>query len=693
MEDKQLFQGRFRHLKESGSQLDPHVAFGQALQWLKIVKSGGVLLRVKQLWDEAPIKRGDVSQLLRRCQEIGSFTEAIRLVGGIFSDPFKLGKCFPLPLSDLPLVGGDVDDVLNLIDSAEVDSAVQSLIEASPSIANAMSYALRSLTAEVTATAPSMSKGDIRIRAVRIALVASGVPNVTRAFVLRSLSSAPKHLIYDVGRNLLFTWGLERSVSWLNASLSEAIQSENLGFAFDKVEPIALIMSEMWKYNQGLDTGHKLPASIFINAELSRHIAEDESFLDRDFVTWYSSSEGGPVVSFMQCPFMLDTPSKARIIQVASEIEQRQRFHQAAGGGDVPFLIIRIRRDHLVEDTMMQLASIPKSDLRKPLKVQFVGEEGVDAGGVRKEYFLLMLRQLLDPSFGMFSERDSKTKVLWFNPDSLEAQLQFELVGVLIGLAISNRVIIDVPFPKLLYRTLLEDLDLMTLTMLDLESVDPALAHGFAELLNFTGDVEHTFMRTFEVSREAWGAVQTIELVPGGSGVAVTQFNRDDYVARYMKWYLVDSVKEPVLAFRRGFYSVIDESLLKDLLISAEELELMVVGVRSLDFMALEQSARYDDGYDENSRTIKTFWKVAHSLSDEDKRTLLRFVTGTDRVPIRGLSDVHIVISRAGSDSSLLPSSHTCFDHLLLPDYGDDEEKLRSKLKLALEHAEGFFTR
>ena len=32
----------------------------------------------------------------------------------------------------------------------------------------------------------------------------------------------------------------------------------------------------------------------------------------------------------------------------------------------------------------------------------FDGEEGVDAGGVRKEYFQVMMRELLDPNYGMF---------------------------------------------------------------------------------------------------------------------------------------------------------------------------------------------------------------------------------------------------------------------------------------------------
>jgi hypothetical protein len=81
---------------------------------------------------------------------------------------------------------------------------------------------------------------------------------------------------------------------------------------------------------------------------------------------------------------------------------------------------------------MVKMSQIPPTEFRRPLQVQFVGEEGVDVGGVRKEFFLLMMRQLLDPGYGMFLQLPSR--VLYFNPDSLESIIQFQLIGALIAL-------------------------------------------------------------------------------------------------------------------------------------------------------------------------------------------------------------------------------------------------------------------
>jgi hypothetical protein len=54
------------------------------------------------------------------------------------------------------------------------------------------------------------------------------------------------------------------------------------------------------------------------------------------------------------------------------------------------YLMIQIRRDHLIEDALTKLAQNRKN-LKKPMKVQFIGEPGIDEGGVRKEFFTLVV--------------------------------------------------------------------------------------------------------------------------------------------------------------------------------------------------------------------------------------------------------------------------------------------------------------
>ena len=122
-----------------------------------------------------------------------------------------------------------------------------------------------------------------------------------------------------------------------------------------------------------------------------------------------------------------------------------------------PFLALFVRRDHIVQDTLNQLSKQKRDDLKKPLKVMFIGEDAYDAGGVKKEFFMLLIREILDLKYGMFVNYE-ETHTIWFNDQTLEGSDMYHLIGVLCGLAIYNSIIIDLPFPSVLYKKLLKEL-------------------------------------------------------------------------------------------------------------------------------------------------------------------------------------------------------------------------------------------
>ncbi|MCL7548337.1 hypothetical protein, partial [Staphylococcus aureus] len=95
-----------------------------------------------------------------------------------------------------------------------------------------------------------------------------------------------------------------------------------------------------------------------------------------------------------------------------------------------------------------------QEELKKGLRVQFAGEEGIDAGGLRKEWFLVLVRDIFDPNHGMFVY-DEDSHMCYFNPHSFETSDQYYLVGALLGLAIYNSTILDVALPSFAFRKLL----------------------------------------------------------------------------------------------------------------------------------------------------------------------------------------------------------------------------------------------
>lgn len=394
--------------------------------------------------------------------------------------------------------------------------------------------------------------------------------------------------------------------------------------------------------------------------------------------------------SFISYPFVLSPSTKAAVLELDTALQMRQEMdnelHQAIRYNHdyfMPYFVLRIRRDNIVADTLNQIAMYDSvADFKKPLKVVFDEEEGVDAGGVRKEFYQVMTRQLMDPSYGMFQYFTS-SRLFWFSGFDNEFS-EFEMIGLLLGVAIYNSIIIDLKMPLAVYKKLKGQ----SCTLLDLADLQPDLAFGLQKLLEFEGDdVESTFELCFQLSYERFGEAVVVDLQADGGNVPVRRSNRQEYVDAYVKYLMEDSVKPQFDAFAKGFKKVCGGFALD--LFEPLELELLICGNPTLDFLALETGTQYEDGFDAGDPCVRMFWTVVHAFNEEDKKSFLQFISGSDRSPIDGLSHLGFVVSRNGYDDARLPSAHTCFNHLLLPTYSTIDI-MKDKLKYAISHAEGF---
>lgn len=172
--------------------------------------------------------------------------------------------------------------------------------------------------------------------------------------------------------------------------------------------------------------------------------------------------------------------------------------------------------------------------------------------------------------------------------------------------------------------------------------------------------MEDIFCLTFEVTWMEMGEERGLELKENGANITVNDDNREEYVLRYVKWLLVDSVQKQWDSFQTGLMRVMEDSSLD--LFLPEELELLVVGTPELDFEALEANTKYEGGYDKDSEVVKNFWKFVNEATPEAQVKLLKFAAASTKAPIGGLGKMDFMIQRAGPDSLNLPTSHTCFN-------------------------------
>eukprot|EP00986_Skeletonema_menzelii_P005715 scaffold2117_cov141-Skeletonema_menzelii.AAC.10 len=474
----------------------------------------------------------------------------------------------------------------------------------------------------------------------------------------------------------------------LNVCASHTVDENAVEHFTPSRQAVPVIVAVLsWLYAMAEEQDLAKPADFYSDAV--SEISVETLFGDLYAMKRASPHERSKHFYITQHPFLLSPGCKRNLLQMESQLSQYKamigdlQLSESTMNITVePFFNLEIERDSLVEQTLECIKQADPKDIRKRLKVSFKGEEGLDAGGVTKEFFQLLSEELFDINSGLWSSKYGD-EVNWFNSDNTWDEKGYEMIGVLFGLALYNNVLLDVRFPMAVYRKLLG----LPLGLEDI--VDAELRRGLKQLLDYEGDdVEDIFCLSFEVTWMELGEERRLDLKPDGANISVTKDNREEYVLRYVSWILVDSIKSQWEAFESGVMRIMEDASLD--LFLPEELELLVVGSGELDFKALESNTTYEGGYTAESEVIKNFWRFVNDASKETQVQLLKFATASTKAPIGGLGKMPFIIQRAGPDSSLLPTSHTCFNTLLLPDYGSDYDKLANNLGRAVLECEGF---
>jgi ubiquitin-protein ligase E3 A len=279
------------------------------------------------------------------------------------------------------------------------------------------------------------------------------------------------------------------------------------------------------------------------------------------------------------------------------------------------------------------------SQYRKQLKIHFLNEEGVDEGGLLKEFFLLVSREIFNESrFEVLNET-----ILWFPRIKGENSPRhfYILGGIIVALAIYNGVQLDISFPLALYKRIL-GLDFL------LKDFDPVL---YQNIVNFHSGEE--LDRILEEYRNNLLNNEFLELFISGF--------------------------KQVFNFGSVLYNF-----------SPKDLDQLLRGKELVDLHKLKDIVSYQGGFSPDTPLVIWLWEILlDEFNDLQKKKFFHFVTGSDRAPVGGIESLKFTIYRCSGDANRFPTSQTCFNTLLLNEY-DSKEKLKKYLTLAIEHYQGF---
>ncbi|KAI9805560.1 MAG: hypothetical protein M1825_000811 [Sarcosagium campestre] len=349
---------------------------------------------------------------------------------------------------------------------------------------------------------------------------------------------------------------------------------------------------------------------------------------------------------------------------------------------------VKVRRNHIFEDSYAEIMRQSATDLKKRLMIKFDGEDGLDYGGLSREFFFLLSHEMFNPFYCLFEYSAHDNYTLQINPHSginSEHLNYFKFIGRVVGLAIFHRRFLDAFFIGALYKMVLRK----KVTLADMEGVDMAYHKSLTYMLE--NDVEDLDM-TFSTEDERFGEQLEIDLKPDGRNISVTNENKKEYVDLITEWRIQKRVEDQFTAFVTGFNELVPPDLVS--VFDERELELLIGGIAEIDVDDWKKHTDYR-GYTEADEVIANFWKCVRGWDAEQKSRLLQFATGTSRIPVNGFKDLQgsdgprrFTIEKAG-EVTQLPKSHTCFNRLDLPSY-KSYDALTQKLTIAVEETVGF---
>ncbi|XP_072848984.2 E3 ubiquitin-protein ligase NEDD4-like isoform X4 [Pogona vitticeps] len=352
---------------------------------------------------------------------------------------------------------------------------------------------------------------------------------------------------------------------------------------------------------------------------------------------------------------------------------------------------MKLHRNNIFEESYRRIMSVKRPDVLKArLWIEFESEKGLDYGGVAREWFFLLSKEMFNPYYGLFEYSATDNYTLQINPNSglcNEDHLSyFTFIGRVAGLAVYHGKLLDGFFIRPFYKMMLGK----PITLKDMESVDSEYYNSLKWILE-NDPTELDLM--FCIDEENFGQTYQVDLKPNGSEVMVTNENKREYIDLVIQWRFVNRVQKQMNAFMEGFTELLPLDLIK--IFDENELELLMCGLGDVDVNDWRQHTIYKNGYCPNHPVIQWFWKAVLLMDAEKRIRLLQFVTGTSRVPMNGFAELYgsngpqlFTIEQWGSPEKL-PRAHTCFNRLDLPPYESFEE-LREKLLMAVENAQGF---
>lgn len=250
---------------------------------------------------------------------------------------------------------------------------------------------------------------------------------------------------------------------------------------------------------------------------------------------------------------------------------------------------IRVRRTHVFEDSFKELSRRTADQMKSKMFIHFEGEDGQDAGGLLREWYLIISREIFNPNYALFitSSGDRVTYIINSSSHVNHYHLEyFKFVGRMIAKALFDNKLLDVYFSRSMYKHILGS----TVHYSDIEAEDYTFYQSMKYLLEHNiSEIDNEL--TFSTDVCEFGKSEIRDLKPNGRSIAVTEANKLEYVHLMCQMKMTGAVRKQIASFLEGFYEIIPKRLIS--IFDPQELELLISGLPTIDIDDLKANTDY----------------------------------------------------------------------------------------------------
>ena len=373
-----------------------------------------------------------------------------------------------------------------------------------------------------------------------------------------------------------------------------------------------------------------------------------------------------------------------------------------------------ISRKNIFDETYNQFMTSTELNLHRKIQIYFIEEVAQDAGGVEREWYSSIFKEIFSKINNFFFEINTKSeaKGTFFISNNINEKyiqkkdLYFSFIGILFSKALLDKILIPYKLNPIILKYLIYSNDTNDnnnnndenniFNLEDIKYYDIEIYNSLKKLLTTNLDNNEDIFFIWNINGKE------IELINNGNNILVNNNNKQLFINKVVELICFKSIEIELKSLKKGFITILSINYIN--IFTKEELSFVLSGQDIININDWKANTLYKGNIKEKSKIIQLFWEVLYELNNEQLLLFYKFCTGSTRVPLDGFSalsgprnkimkfTIECLCNNDNDDKSCnkLITAQTCFNSIILPEYKTKEE-VKKAINIILENDTNYF--